>query len=215
MTPVDSNVLNKSCDNPISSNCVTYVGPPVPGTTICKGASITDVIYQVGVNASSETGEFAPGHQSCYTRNWVDFSSSIPLSGIISGFTYTISAFGSGFFSSNPYYKPSYKWTKDGDLYLRGGFAITISSLIKQASGNIPLMTIPVSCTPTNWTATETQLVSVFFDTADSQVVDKVGSGSLTLDYPSGILYLNLLFIDISLGSFVVYVDIGTRFNIA
>lgn len=47
MEPVASNSLSKTCPEPISSNCVAYNGPAIECLNLCKGATITDVIYQL------------------------------------------------------------------------------------------------------------------------------------------------------------------------
>jgi len=49
MEPVNSNVKSKTCAEQISSNCIAYSGPSLPCITVCKGASITEVIYNEGV----------------------------------------------------------------------------------------------------------------------------------------------------------------------
>jgi len=49
MEPVNSNTKSKTCADVITSDCCQYVGPSLPCITVCKGASITDVIYNEGV----------------------------------------------------------------------------------------------------------------------------------------------------------------------
>jgi len=45
MIPVNSNIQSKSCDKPISSDCIQSQVPAVPCLSICAGASQTDVDY--------------------------------------------------------------------------------------------------------------------------------------------------------------------------
>jgi hypothetical protein len=42
--------LNKTGCSPISSNCVKWQGPDVPCLSLCKGDSITEVVYELAVN---------------------------------------------------------------------------------------------------------------------------------------------------------------------
>lgn len=42
--------LNKSSCSPISATCVKWPGPDVPCLSLCKGDSITEVIYELAIN---------------------------------------------------------------------------------------------------------------------------------------------------------------------
>jgi hypothetical protein len=42
--------LNKSGCDAMSSNCVVWQGPDIPCLNICKGASITEVMYQIATS---------------------------------------------------------------------------------------------------------------------------------------------------------------------
>ena len=56
MEPVVSNNVSNTCDNPISSNCVT-VSNPVPGTQgLCYPANLTQVITNLGNLISGGSG---------------------------------------------------------------------------------------------------------------------------------------------------------------
>ena len=46
MKPYKSNTDKENC-SPISSNCVTWQGPDIPCINLCKGDSVSDVVYKV------------------------------------------------------------------------------------------------------------------------------------------------------------------------
>ena len=48
MKPYRSNSSQENC-SPISSNCVTWQGPDLPCLNLCKGDSVSDVVYKVAV----------------------------------------------------------------------------------------------------------------------------------------------------------------------
>lgn len=48
MKPYRSNLEKESC-SPVSSNCVTWQGPDLPCLNLCKGDSVSDVVYKVAV----------------------------------------------------------------------------------------------------------------------------------------------------------------------
>jgi len=48
LNPVSGNSLDKSCGEPVGSNCVTWNGPAIPGISVCAGTSITAVVTQIG-----------------------------------------------------------------------------------------------------------------------------------------------------------------------
>ena len=43
-----SNTEKESC-SPISSNCVVWQGPDLPCLNLCKGDSVSDVVYKLAV----------------------------------------------------------------------------------------------------------------------------------------------------------------------
>lgn len=43
-----TNIKSQSCD-PVSSNCVIWQGPDLPCISLCKGDSVTDVVYRLAV----------------------------------------------------------------------------------------------------------------------------------------------------------------------
>jgi hypothetical protein len=48
MKPYRSNTEKESC-SPVSSNCVTWQGPDLPCLNLCKGDSVSDVVYKIAV----------------------------------------------------------------------------------------------------------------------------------------------------------------------
>lgn len=218
MVPTNSNIKSKKCGQTISSNCVVYDGPAIEG--LCKGASLTEAIYQTVQNSSGCcAGDFPTGHQSCYTGDWVDFSSSIPSSGVGGGFTWTLGSFGSAFPTlTGAENTPQYKWTTNGDLKVRGSMTLTITTgpgAITNTFLSIPLATIPVGCFPTNATASQTALVAIdAFVTG--QAINIVTRGFLTINPTTGVLYFNFSFATVIPTSFSVGIYMGgTTFNLA
>lgn len=142
MTPVSSNAIDKNCSNPIGSDCVT-MSVDIPGT--CKGASLSQAMTVITKNIDNCCGgSFPLGHQSCYTGNWVDITSSIPPSGLASGLMpYSLTGV-----------SVQYKWESNGDLVFRGGFQnITFTPNYNNEQVGITLATIPITCLPTNATS--------------------------------------------------------------
>jgi len=206
MKPVTSNTMDKTCDNPMSSNCVTYAGPPIPGINICKGASITEVLYQTA-NAFVGCcgGDFPTGHQSCYSGDWVDISSSIPTSGTTGGVNYTLTA------------NVQYKWEKNGDLLMRGGIDLFYTPTVYTISSfDIPMTSIFVTCMPVGWVARQAIMVQANANTTDNQRIDIFTTSVVVLDYPTPTLslnvnYVNILHVRVGVG---ISLD-GVRFNLA
>lgn len=214
MDPVSANWLSNKCGEVVSSNCIGWAGGPIDG--ICgTDLTLTQVISQINENNNCCQGTFPAGHQSCYTGIWTDMSSSIATSGTIGSISYNIPGFGRGFFVSSAYNRPSYKWTRDGSILLRGSFQIDITTTSQQVAVNIPLFSFSNTCFPTGFTGADTVSIGAAFDSASSQSILKGIGLYLTLDYPSGILYLSLQFVDIGLGSFSLFPDLTTQFNIA
>ncbi len=46
MKPYSSNTQKESC-SPISSNCIIWQGPDLPCLSLCKGDTVSDVVYKV------------------------------------------------------------------------------------------------------------------------------------------------------------------------
>ena len=206
-TPIKTSSAQNTCPELTSSNCVTYAGPAIPCISICKGASITDVIVALakcGTNAV------------CYTGMWVPFYSSIPTSGTGTGCTYVISLFGTPFVTGTGAENfPEYNWTKDGDLRIRGSLHIALGVTAYTGSFKIPLVSLSTSCFPINWTASQSAIIG-----ADLFTINKTPDSSittfLTLDYPSGILYLNGTYISGYLEPMEANLFFGsTTFNIS
>lgn len=206
--PVNSNLISKKCGEVISSNCISYDGPPIDG--LCKGASLTEAIYTTAQNSSCCEGNFPVGHQSCYTGSWVNFTPSV-LAGSGSGYSYTISNL--GVIGLNV---PQYRWTRDGDLKLRGGFELTIVPSIVQATISIPLTTFISTCFPTGYTGSQFTITTVDpFDT-NGQVVNGTLSLGALLTYPTGALSLEGAFINTRLVTKTFIISLGgITFNLA
>lgn len=208
MVPVNSNTSNKKCGGGISSNCVNWDGPAIEG--VCKGGSVTDVITRLAENADCCSGTFPTGNQSCYTGSWVNMVSGIPLSGTTGGISWGIGTFGVGNTGN-----PSYKWAKDGDLSLKGGFVLTLTPPpTDKTYFDIPLFSIPTTCFPSNWNNNQGIVTFVDFFSNGQQ---PVGVRCVVyIDYPTGILYLNTTFINIPLIGLRLEIDLGgVRFNLA
>jgi len=227
--PISTNLMSNTCGEVISSNCVAWAGPAVPG--ICKGASLTDVLVQVSNTASSAggccEGTFPTGNVSGYTGKWVDFSSLIPSSGGIPGqYAWTISNFGVNFsytagVGTGPENTPSYMWTPQGDLKVRGSFLFAINPLIEQGGiVPIPLVSLPIVNFPSGFTASQTKFIttsaSCGYPLQIKPYVQQATRAFLTLDYPSGILYLNYSFVDPPMSNITEGIFMGgTTFNLA
>ena len=48
MVPIRSNSNKENC-SPISSNCVLWQGPDLPCLNLCKGDTVSDVVYKIAV----------------------------------------------------------------------------------------------------------------------------------------------------------------------
>lgn len=212
MLPVKSNTTSKACGEAIGSNCVQWTGGQLCSADLCKGnTTLTDVITAMD-NKICGGDVTSP----CYTGNWVDFFSSIPGSGSSTGVSWITSTpgnpFGSGTGTEN---SPQYKWTKDGDLKVRGSFRISVAPTVTGAFFKIPLTTISSSCFPANFNASQSSIIGVDSYHNDAAITI-VLRAFLTLDYPSGILYYNCSFNDVYTLNFdvVAYMG-GTTFNLA
>jgi len=177
----------------------------VPGT--CKGASLSQAITAI-VNGAAT---------SCYTGNWIDFSGSIPLSGSGTGYTFTISNFGfrGGIGGGSPADNPQYKWTKDGDLKVRGTFTIFITVTVPKLYVLIPFASLSTVCFTPAWTGTQYTLVGAdVFPSEGGVGVAEIAS--LGIEYPTGVLTFEYGYADASLAPMRLDVDLGgTTFNLA
>jgi hypothetical protein len=207
MEPVSSNLQSKTCPDTINSNCVTWGGANVPGT--CKGASITDVITKLQTTCCGNPDS------PCYSNSWVDISGTIPLSGSGADYNYTLTNLGAG-----GGYAPEYKWTKDGDLSVRGILDLNITVTSTRGFVFIPLVTIPTSCFPAGFTANQYVLCAAdsFAGSinADSPCCATIVFANMFLEYPTGRLMLHYQYNNPSLIPVTFNIDLGgTRFNIA
>lgn len=198
MDPIIGNSLSNNCDNPISSNCVTWAGNQVDG--LCPGVPLTDVV-QIAINNSTPA-------TSCYTGTWVDFSAFIPTSGVGTGFSWVISNIG----FSGTEEGPQYKWTRDGDLSVRGAFRITITPGVVRAFIDIPLYSVSTTCLPSGF---KTQSILVAMDEVNAGQSTAVIHAELILN-PSGTLVIEISYVDFPFSPIIFDIDLGgTRFNVA
>ena len=227
--PIKDSSASNSCGEIISSNCIAWGGAAIKG--VCKGASLTDVVTAVNNNSSSSSndccsGDFTNPNVSGYTGKWVDFSGGIPLAGGVPGqYTWKISNFGVDFsytagVGTGAENVPQYKWTPEGDLLIRGSFLFAINPLIEQGRiVPIPLVSIPTVNFPTGFTAAQTKFITTSAScgfTTLAPYAQQVTRAFLTIDYPSGILYLNYSFVDTTKTNMTEGIFMGgTRFNLA
>lgn len=212
MEPIIGNSLLNTCPDPISSNCVTWAGDPVNG--LCQGASLTQVIQQTVSSTAPLT--------TCYTGSWVDFTSSVPLSGSNgSGVGWTIGSFGTPFGGSGGISGaenvPQYKWSRDGNLEVRGSFFFNVTPVapVTNVFVQIPMATIATSCFGSVGGAlSQTHLVATDAFTSGNGI-NTVSRGHLTINPITGILYFNFSYAQQTTGSFSVQVFMGgTTFNL-
>jgi len=74
MNPVGGNSLDKSCPDVISSNCVTYNGPDIPCLGLCKGGSITPVMYDTAIKLCGLISQLDLFQSQLTTPPILDFS---------------------------------------------------------------------------------------------------------------------------------------------
>lgn len=214
MEPVRSNITSKSCAEGIGSNCVEWAGGPLCSADLCKGnTTLTDVITAMD-NKICGTNQTSP----CYTGNWIDFTTSIQVTGTGGGASWNINNFGAGE-NGQIENRPMYKWAKDGDLSLRGCFHLTYSPTTSPGQFVIPLVTIPPTCFPANWNASQTTFVTaVCYTYTANKALDVFFKGAVQVIYPTGQLVLIGSFTSPVLGgSFNEYVISfgGLQFNLA
>ena len=193
--PIKSNLLSNTCGDPTSSNCVIWAGPNLPGLSLCKGATLTDVIYSLSNNCCG--GNVSP----CYSGQWIDL---IPpsFSGTATGITWTISALGSAFATGTGLENvPQYKIDKDGNVKVRGSFYVNFTAtgsvtntFYKIKIGNISAgSNTALACLGTKWNASQTSIVSTDAFQTPNQI-NIVTRGFVTLEYPTGDIYFNFSF---------------------
>lgn len=210
--PIKSNLLSNTCGNPTSSNCVIWAGPNLPGLSLCKGATLTDVIYSLNNNCCG--GDASP----CYSGQWVNL---VPpaKSGTVTGVSWLIHSEGIQFpTGTGAENVPQYKITKDGNVQIRGSFMFDITpvSTITNTFYKIKLGNIgtPTTCLNSKWNASQTSIVSTDAFVGPNQI-NVVTRGFVTLEYPTGDIYFNFSFAYIVPTSFSVGVYMGsTTFNI-
>lgn len=214
--PIKSNSLSNTCGDPTSSNCVIWAGPNLPGLSLCKGATLTDVIYSLNSNCCNQ--DLSP----CYSGQWINL---VPpsLTGSSTGISWTISSPGGQFpTGTGPENVPQYKIDKDGNVKVRGSFYVTFTpvstitnTFYKIKIGNISAGSNNASaCLGTNWNASQTTIVATDAFATPNQI-NIVTRGFITLEYPTGDIYLNFSFAYVTSTSFSVGIYMGsTTFNI-
>lgn len=163
MTPVNSNTKDKKCPGVISSGCVTWDGCRIEG--LCEPVMLNDVICKIKADTVSTI--------SCYTGSWVSLVPTIPPTGTAGATTWTLNNFGiSQEFSlvTNTEDVPGYRWTKDGNIQLRGTSDFTFAGFVGTEIFSIPLGTVSVTCLPANMKA-QSHLISVDLVDADQRYV--------------------------------------------
>lgn len=211
MEPVSSNNQSKTCADVLSSNCISWSGNSIPGT--CGVANLTQVINALSTSISEVAdccqGDFPLGHQSCYTGKWVDFTSTIGTSGSSSTCSWTASPTVSSFGPAQ------YKWTKEGDLKVRGGFRLVVTPTYSVGTGSVPLVTLATTCFPSGFTDSQFSITAVdpLSSNSNSSVIlsggiaFNVSTGALSFGFSFSNILLTTMTCDISLG--------GTTFNLA
>jgi hypothetical protein len=165
--PIKSNLLSNTCGELTSSNCVTWAGPNLVGLSLCRGATLTDVIYALNNSCCNQ------GLSPCYTGEWVSLVPTIPPSGTAGSTTWTLNNFGiSQEFSLflNTEDVPGYRWTKDGNIQLRGTSDFTFVSFVGTEVFSIPLGTVSTTCLPAGMKA-QSHLISVDLVDANQRFV--------------------------------------------
>ena len=214
--PIKSNLLSNTCGELTSSNCVTWAGPNLVGLSLCRGASLTDVIYALNNSCCNQ------GLSPCYTGEWVNL---VPpsLTGSSTGISWTISSPGSSFATgTGPENVPQYKIDKDGNVKIRGSFYIAFTpvstitnTFYKIKIGNISSGSNTADvCLGNNWNASQTSIVATDAFQANNQIII-VTRGFVTLEYPTGDIYFNFSFAYTVPTSFTIGIYMGsTTFNI-
>lgn len=207
MEPVRSNLTSKTCIDPISSNCIDWAGPRIAGT--CGKATLTDVVTQIAENSNCCEGSFPAGHVSCYTGSWVNFASSILASGTNTSCSWTVNTAISNF---GP---PQYKWEKNGDLKVRGGFRITVTPITNVGAGSVQLVSLSTTCFPTAGVSPQFNITAVdpLTSTLNSAVVL---AGGIAIEPVTGLLAFGFSFTDAPLAVIISDISLGgTTFNLA
>lgn len=202
MNPVRSNIQSKTCANPIGTDCVIV-------SDSCGPVSLTTKLQQLEESATCCEGSFPAGHVSCHTGSWVTFSSSIPASGSSTSCTWTIDT------SVTAFGPPQYKWEKNGDLKVRGGFRLVVTPLVNVGVGSVAMIGLIPTCFPTGWTASQFNITAVdpLTSTLNSAVIL---AGGVNLDYPTGNLSFGFSYTDAPLAVIISDISLGgTTFNLA
>jgi hypothetical protein len=211
MEPVSSNNQSKTCPDILSSSCITWSGNPIPGT--CGVTNITQVISAINASVQEVAdcckGTFPLGHQSCYTGSWVNFSSGIVASGSSPTCSWTVNT------GITAYGPAQYKWTKEGDLKIRGGFRLIVTPTYSVGSATVPMGTLSTTCFPTG--ATDSQFNITAVDPLSSSPNSSVIlSGGVGINVLTGALFFGFSFSNILLTTMTCDISLGgTTFNLA
>ena len=228
--PVNSSSKKNTCADIISSNCMTWGGPAIPCIDICKGASVTDVIYALSQLVCGKStgggGITSPSTDStCYALGWVDFSQQLAGSGIPFSGTYcSLSFLTSGQFRTESYThansggNSSYRISKNGDVKLKGVLNVDFTATSSVGHIRVHLTTIPPTC---NLKITEAQIVLAEVDlrmTANQDSLESVMSNFMKayaiLD-PSGEISLLIAYAFVVQTSYRYSISLGgITFNV-
>lgn len=152
MEPVSSNNLSNTCSNIMGSSCVAWNGGAISGVPLCPGASLTDVILGISQNCCASNSI-----NPCAANGWQNLTSNIPGSLTGDNCSYILSGtqnfYGEAPFPAIVNDPPGYRWTKDGNIKLRGVFDIDFTATGQIGYISIPLGSVSTSCfsvAPTN-----------------------------------------------------------------
>lgn len=150
--PIADSSRCTSCGEIISSDCVGWAGGVIPGITICKGASITDVITAIGNGCCGGGGSPV---NSCAAAGWTDLVPTIVRSGSSPSASYTVLGYqtfdGPSGFPAITNDNPMFRLSNDGDVKMRGVIRIEYNTGSNLGYVLIDLGTVPASCLPTSF----------------------------------------------------------------
>jgi len=150
--PINSSSNCNTCPDVMSSNCVSWAGGTIPGMNLCAGANVTDVILGLAKCCANNT---APN--PCAANSWVDFSPIVPVGGTGTNCAYKITGFGS--FTGEAGFppiindNPMYKFTKDGNIKVKGVIDINFTATNVTGFVVIQLATLSSTCLPSSFLA--------------------------------------------------------------
>jgi hypothetical protein len=187
--PIRSNVLSNTCGEVTSSNCVAWAGPDLPGLGLCRGASMTDVIYSLNSNCCGNKDVV-----QCAANGWVNTPNPTFVSGSGCIITYLSSGTFSGWIASwSPIITdpPGYKYSSNGDIKLRGSFEIEFSTTGNVGHAILSLGNVDTTCFPSTFSKAQVVLTEV--EVRDVQKIVQFMKAYAVLS-PSGALQVYIYF---------------------